>query len=358
MPDASPVACGRAPQRIIGHRGAAGYRPEQTIAAFELAARMGVGYLECDLVSTADGVLVAGHGATLSQTTDVTERPEFADRRTTRTIDGTRIDDDWFVEDFTIDEIKTLRVREPSPAIRRYSTLYDDRYEIATLREIIDITATLSATLGRHIGLYLETKHPSYFRQIGKPLEPALVETLDQYGLNAPGSGVYIQSFEVTNLLELREQLHLPLVQLTWVASAPYDRVSAGDPRSYADMMTPEGLAEIATYAEAIGPRKDSIIPRTGDDALGQPTSLVADAHDVGLAVHPYTFRAENAYLPREFRSSLRRTDLGDMESEIEVFLAAGVDRLFVDHPDIAADALGKRHASMPGGSGANGTFT
>ncbi|SNR76978.1 glycerophosphoryl diester phosphodiesterase [Haloechinothrix alba] len=357
MPDASPAACGRAPQRIIGHRGAAGYRPEQTIASFELAARMGVDYLECDLVSTADGVLVAGHGTTLSQTTDVTERPEFAQRRTTRTINGTRIDD-WFVEDFTIDEIKTLRAREPVPAIRRCSTLYDDRYEIATLREIIDVTTALSATLGRHIGLYLETKHPSYFRRIGKPLEPALVETLDEYGLDVPGSGVYIQSFEVTNLRELREQLHLPLVQLTWVASGPYDRVSAGDPRTYADMMSPEGLAEIATYAEAIGPRKDSIIPRTDDGALGQPTSLVADAHDAGLAVHPYTFRAENAYLPREFRSSLRRTDLGDLESEIEAFLAVGVDRLFVDHPDIAAEALGKRHASTPGGSTLNGTFT
>lgn len=325
---------------VIGHRGAPGYRPEHSLASFEYAARVGAQYLEPDLVATKDGVLIVRHEPMLGSTTDVAERPEFADRRKTRAIDGKEFAGEWFADDFTLAEIKMLRAVEPLPERRQHNTIHDGRYEIATFEELIDLADRMSVQLGREIGLYPETKHPSYFDRLGKPLTPALVDVLNRTGLNRPDAPVYVQSFEVTNLRELREELDVGLVQLTWIDGSPYDRVAGTDPRTYAEMMTREGLAEIATYADAVGPRKDSVIPRDEDGRLGEPTSLVADAHAAGLAVHAYTFRAENAYLPAEFRSSAQPAAWGDLFGEIDAFRSVGIDGLFTDHPDLADEAL------------------
>ncbi|SNR67664.1 glycerophosphoryl diester phosphodiesterase [Haloechinothrix alba] len=328
---------------IISHRGASGYRPEQTLAAFELAARMGADYLEPDLVITGDGVLIARHEPYLGDSTDVSDHPEFAERRTTKTIDGHVIRDQWFAEDFTIDEIKTLRAREPMPELRQQNTIYDGRFEIPTFQEVIDLTKRLSGQLGIDVGVYPETKHPTYFQGLGTPLEPALIDILDSNGLNRAGANIYVQSFEVANLRMLRDHLWVPFIQLTDSHGAPYDRVTAGHAHTYRDMMTPEGLAEIATYAQGIGPTKGSVIPRNPDGSLGEPTSLVDDAHAAGLEVHPYIWRAENAFLPTGYRSSDQPAHLGDLFRSLEIFLDAGIDGLFIDHPDIAVEVIKDR---------------
>nr|WP_245992411.1 glycerophosphodiester phosphodiesterase [Prauserella muralis] len=323
---------------IVAHRGASGYRPEHTLAAYELAARMGADYLEPDLVTTKDGVLVARHEPEIGGTTDVADHPEFAGRKTTKVVDGAPVTG-WFAEDFTLAELKTLRAKERIPQLRPNNTIYDGRFEVPTLQEVIDLTKRLSRELRRPIGIYPETKHPTYFAEQGLPLEPALVRTLDRNGLNHPGARVYVQSFEVGNLQRLDRQLRVPLVQLIAGSGAPYDFVASGDERTYDDLVTPRGLAAIARYAEGIGPAKDRIIPTDAQGYLAEPTTLVDDAHAAGLTVHPWTFRAENAFLPADFDSSADPAAWGDILAEHEAFLATGIDGLFADHPDIAVEA-------------------
>ncbi|MEU4196069.1 glycerophosphodiester phosphodiesterase [Kribbella sp. NPDC026611] len=321
---------------IIGHRGASGYRPEHTLASYELAARMGADYVEPDLVSTKDHVLVARHEPEISGTTDVASHPEFGNRKKTKLLDGVATTG-WFTEDFTLAELKTLRAKERIPATRQHNTVFDGHYQIPTFQEVIDLTRRLSKELGRPIGIYPETKHPTYFRQQGLPLEPELIKTLDRNGLNRKGAKVFVQSFEVGNLKALHKQLRVPLVQLTSSVGAPYDFVAAGDKRTYADIVSAKGLREVATYAEGLGPSKDQVIPldpATGK--LAKPTSLIADAHRAGLVVHPYTFRVENTFLPADFDSSANPTDAGNLFGEIAAYRAAGVDGLFTDNTDIA----------------------
>ncbi len=338
---------------VIGHRGASGYRPEHTLAAYELAARMGADYIEPDLVTTADGVLVARHEPEIGGTTDVAQRPEFADRKTTKIVDGTPVTG-WFAEDFTLAELKTLRAVERIPELRPHNTIYDGRFEIPTFQEVVDLSRRLSRELGRPIGLYIETKHPTNFAEQGLPLEPALVKALDRNGLNRPNAKVYVQSFEVGNLKQLDRKLRVPLVQLVGASGAPYDFVHSGDPRTYDDLVTRKGLAEIARYADGLGPALDRVIPRTDDGGLGEPTALVDDAHRVGLDVHPWTFRAENEFLPTDLRSSGDPAEWGDVFGLYEAFLATGVDGVFADHPDIAVEAL--RSARTTGTRGATET--
>ncbi|WP_028663114.1 glycerophosphodiester phosphodiesterase [Saccharomonospora halophila] len=323
---------------VIGHRGASGYRPEHTLASYELAARLGADYLEPDLVTTADGVLVARHEPEIAGTTDVADRPEFADRRTTKTVDGTPVTG-FFAEDFSLAELKTLRATERIPRLRPHNTIHDGRYPIPTFQEVLDLAERLSRELGREIGVYPETKHPTYFREQGLALEPALVRTLTRNGLNRPNAPVYVQSFEVGNLRALDDRLRVPLVQLIGGSGAPYDLAAAGDPRTYDDLVTPDGLAGIAEYADGIGPAKGRVVPVTDDGGLGRPTPLVAEAHRAGLVVHPYTFRAENTFLPPGLRSSDDPAARGDVFAEYEAFLAAGVDGVFADQPDLAVEA-------------------
>ncbi|EHY89510.1 glycerophosphodiester phosphodiesterase [Saccharomonospora azurea] len=323
---------------VVGHRGASGYRPEHTLASYELAARMGADYIEPDLVTTSDGVLVARHEPEIGGTTDVAERPEFADRKTTKLVDGKPVTG-WFAEDFTLAELKTLRAVERIPDLRPHNTVYDGRFEIPTFQEVVDLSRRLSRELGRTIGLYIETKHPTYFAEQDLALEPALVEALTRNGLNRPNAKVYVQSFEVTNLQQLDDRLRVPLVQLVDASGAPYDFVHSGDPRTYDDLLTPAGLTDVARYADGLGPAKDRIIPRDADGNLGEPTSLVDDAHRAGLDVHPWTFRAENQFLPTDLRSSDDPAAWGRVFDEYEAFLATGIDGVFADHPDIAVEA-------------------
>ena len=320
---------------IVGHRGASGYRPEHTLASYELAARMGADYVEPDLVTTRDGVLVARHEPEIGGTTDVASHPEFTNRKTTKTLDGVAVTG-WFTEDFTLRELKTLRATERIPDIRQRNTIYNGKYEVPTFQEVIDLVKRLSRELHREIGIYPETKHPTYFRKQGLPLEPKLVETLNRNGLNRPSAKVFVQSFEVGNLIELHRQLRVPLVQLTGATGAPFDFVDSGDPRTYKDITSAAGLRDVAKYAKGLGPDKNQIIPRDAAGFLTTPTTLVSDAHRAGLKVHPYTFRAENTFLPADFRSSDVPTAYGDLFSEIEVFKATGIDGLFTDNTDIA----------------------
>jgi glycerophosphoryl diester phosphodiesterase len=324
---------------VIGHRGAAGYRPEHTLAGYELAARMGADYIEPDLVSTKDGVLVARHENDITATTDVAARPEFADRRATKTIDDVPVTG-WFTEDFTLAELKTLRAKERIPQIRQRNTIYDGRFEVPTFQQVIDLSKRLSRELHRPIGIYPETKHPTYFRSIGLPLEEPLVRTLDRNHLNERDAHVFVQSFEVGNLKALDRKLDVPLVQLLSSPGArPYDFALAGDTRTYADLATPAGLEEIARYADGVGPSKDYIVPRDAGGRSLPPTSFVGDAHRAKLVVHPYTFRNENSFLPLELRSSADPAAYGNALAEYEQFYALGVDGLFSDNSDTAVEA-------------------
>lgn len=326
---------------VIGHRGASGYRPEHTLASYELAARMGADFIEPDLVSTRDGVLVARHEPEISDTTDVSTRGEFADRRRTRLLDGATVTG-WFTDDFTLAELKTLRAVERLPAVRQRNTIFDGLFEIPTWQEVLDLRARLSRELGRQIGVYPETKHPTYFRELGLPLEPPLVETLRTNGLNHPHAPVFVQSFEAANLrmLHERHRLRTPKIFLTRATGSPYN-----DPRDYASYLTPEGLRELRAYVAGIGPDKNQVIPRRPDGTLGEPTSLVADAHAAGLLVHPYTFRAENQFLPAGQRIGTDPTAYGRFLAELDAFMATGIDGLFADQPDLAVLARRLRSA-------------
>jgi glycerophosphoryl diester phosphodiesterase len=323
---------------VIGHRGASGYRPEHTLASYALAVELGADYIEPDLVSTRDGVLVARHENEIGGTTDVADHPEFADRKATKTVDGTAVTG-WFTEDFTLAELKTLRAKERIPAVRQRNTLYDGRYAVPTLDEVLDLQRRLSRQYHRVIGVYPETKHPTYFRSIGLPLEDPLVAALRSHGLDRADAPVYVQSFEVGNLRELNRRLRVPLVQLVDSAGAPYDLRAAGDPRTYSDLLTPAGLGEIARYADAIGPAKDRMVPRDADGRLLAPTNVVRDAHRVGLQVHPFTFRNENAFLPLDFRRGTDPAAYGNAFAEYQLFFAAGVDGVFSDNGDTAVEA-------------------
>jgi glycerophosphoryl diester phosphodiesterase len=325
---------GRRLPLVIGHRGASGYRPEHTLASYRLAIEMGADYIEPDLVSTKDHVLVARHENEIGGTTDVASHPEFADRETTKTIDGRSVTG-WFTEDFTLAELRTLRARERLPDLRPTNTAFDGLYQVPTFQEVIDLAKRAG------VGIYPETKHPTYFDSVGLSLEEPLLAALRANGLDRRGAKVFIQSFETANLRELRAKTRLPLVQLIDEVGRPYDFVVAGDPRTYADLVTPEGLAEIATYADGVGPSKNLIVPRDPAGNLLEPTSLVRDAHRAGLVVHSWTFRRENSFLPLDFRqgnpaSPFYLLAMGDFPAELRLFFRLGVDGVFSDNPDVA----------------------
>lgn len=335
---------------LIGHRGASGYVPEHTLTSYFMAIQQGADYAEPDLVMTKDGVLVARHENEIGGTTDVASRKEFARRKTVKTLDGTPVEG-WFTEDFTLAELKTLRARERIPHLRPANTRFDGQFEIPTFDEILGLIRALDeqrAVAARRLGLpkpprigvYPETKHPTYFDDCGLRMDRTLLQTLARHGYEGRHAPVFIQSFEVGNLQRLRKRTKVPMVQLIEEAGAPYDFVASGDSRTYADLIAPAGLESIADYANAIGPSKSLIIPRDADGGLGAPTSLVSDAHAVGLAVHPWTFRAENNFLPTNLRSSADPTQVGDLAGELNAYLAAGIDGFFTDHPAIAHQAL------------------
>jgi glycerophosphoryl diester phosphodiesterase len=289
---------------VIAHRGASGHRPEHTLASYELGIELGADFIESDLVITKDGVLIARHENDISETTDVADRSEFAGRRTTRRIDGVEVTG-WFSEDFTLAEIKTLRARERL-SFRDHA--FDGRFEIPTFEEVLELAVR------RGVGVYPETKHPSYFRRIGLPLEEPLLAALEARGWTSRDAPVFIQSFETGNLRELRKQTGIRLIQL----------LEAGRH----GLATPEDLAWIATYAEGIGPDKRLIVPADHAGRLLPPTSLVDDAHRAGLQVHPWTFRSDPEFLAPEYE--------GQAEREYRQFYGLGVDGVFSDFPEVA----------------------
>ncbi|MGZ4445905.1 MAG: glycerophosphodiester phosphodiesterase [Nocardioides sp.] len=334
--------------QVIGHRGAPGYRPEHTLAGYRLAIKMGADYIEPDLVSTKDGVLVARHENDITHTTDVADHPEFADRRTTKTIDGEKVTG-WFTEDFTFAELETLRAKERLPDVRPANTAYDGRYKIPSFAQVLRLVRTEERRTGRTIGVAPETKHPTYFDSIGLSPEEPMIRTLKRFHLDDAGDKVLIQSFEVSNLKQLDTMTPLPLEQLIDSSGAPYDKVAAGDPTTYADMTTPEGMRTIARYADWAGPDKDLVLPRDpSTGATSTPSDLVDNAHAAGLHVVIYTLREENQFMATNFRRGTDPNAHGDMAAEISAFLDAGVDALFSDFPDDAVSARDHWVATHP----------
>ena len=302
---------------VIAHRGASGYRPEHTLPSYELAIEQGADFIEPDVVSTKDGVLVARHENEIGGTTDVAVHPEFADHRTTKVIDGDALTG-WFTEDFTLDELRTLRARERLPELRPGSAAFDGQFGIATLDDIIDLARRAGERPGHTVGLYPETKHATYFRSIGLPLEEPLVASLHAAGYQAEDAPVFLQSFEADSLRRLAGLTSLPLVQL----------LAAGPPA--AEHTDAQALAVVASYARAIGADKDLVIPRDSAGNLLAASSLVADAHAAGLLLHAWTFRAEQTFLP---------ANIPDAAAEYGVFYATGLDGVFTDQPDLAVAA-------------------
>jgi glycerophosphoryl diester phosphodiesterase len=343
---------------VIGHRGASGYLPEHTLEAYRLSIQQGADFIEPDLVMTKDGYLIARHEPMLGATTDVAEKPEFAARKRKMLVDGVETED-WFAGDFTITEIQQLRAKQQ---MKERDQSHNGKYLIPTFQEIIDLAKAESSRLGRTIGVYPETKHPTFHNAIGLPLEPSLVAVLNANGWTAKDAPVIVQSFEVANLKFLRRLTNVRLVQLVDAddvdanggivlkapSERPYDFVVTGDRRTFADLVTKEGLREIKTYADGVGPWKPFIIPSrltigpdgkpvdlNGDGKIDEqdrtllpPTNVVADAHAAGLFVHTWTFRNE----PRRLASDYK----GDPVNEYRAFFGLGVDGLFSDFPDAA----------------------
>jgi glycerophosphoryl diester phosphodiesterase len=306
-------AAAPAPTRplVIAHRGASGYMPEHTVQAYSLAIDQGADYIEADLVATKDGYLVARHENNLTDTTDVAKR--YPDRKTKKVIEGKTVEG-WFTEDFTLDELAIVHATERLP-FRSHG--YNGRYQIPTLADILVLRSAKSRELGRMIGVYLEVKHPGYFRSIGKPLEEPLISILRAWALDRPGSPVFLQAFEADSVKRMAAETSVPTIFL----------LSKAGPET-----TDEGLKAISLYAKGIGPAKTMILPMDAQGQVGKPTDLVARAHKAGLLVHPYTFRPEVQFLPVNYG--------GDAAKEYCQFAALGIDGLFTDTPDLALKAF------------------
>ncbi|WP_425505755.1 glycerophosphodiester phosphodiesterase [Sphingomonas hominis] len=310
------------PPIVIAHRGASGERPEHTLASYTRAIEQGADVIEPDLVPTKDDVLVARHENEISETTDVADHAEFAARRTTRIIDGQTLTG-WFTEDFTLAELKTLRAKERLPQLRAANTAFDGQETIPTLAEIIALAKA------RGVAIYPETKHPTYFARIGHPTDRLLVDQLKAAGWDGADAPVFIQSFEVDNLKRLKTLTRVRLIQLVAAAGAPADGAAV----SYAAMVTPAGLREVARYAWGIGPDKAMLWQIRGQGDA--PTTLVADAHAAGLRVHPWTYRAENVFVRAPFRRVGEPHVHGDVAGEMAAALTQGIDGFFTDFPAI-----------------------
>jgi glycerophosphoryl diester phosphodiesterase len=329
---------------VIAHRGASGYVPEHTLAGYFIAIQQGADYVEPDLVISRDGALLARHENEIGGTTDVATRPEFAVRKATKTIDGESITG-WFTEDFTLAELKTLRARERLPELRKSNARYDGEFSIPTFDEVLAMVATADAQRAARaraaglpppprIGVYPETKHPSYFASLGLHFDDRMLESLRRHGYSKRTDPIFLQSFEVANLQALRKRTDLPLVQLIAPAGQPFDFTLAGDQRSYADLMSDAGLARIAEYADAIGPHKWMVVQFGAGGP--QDTGLARRARAAGLGVHVWTLRAENEFLPAGLRSAGDTAAHGDLGAEIRALLDAGITGFFSDHPDLA----------------------
>ncbi|MFD5102890.1 glycerophosphodiester phosphodiesterase [Streptomyces albidochromogenes] len=321
---------------VVAHRGASGYRPEHTLGSYQLALDMGAHVIEQDLVPTKDGHLVCRHENDITGTTDVAEHPEFASRRTTKSVDGVSLTG-WFTEDFTLAELKTLRAKERIPGTRQENTLYDGRWTIPSFEEVLRWAEREGRARGRRIWLHIETKHPTYFRDLGLGLEEPLARLLRTYGRHRKNSPNFLQSFEPSSMRRMAELVAAPrVVLLSGAATRPWDFQVAGDPRTVADLVKPEGLKWMAGFAQGLGPTLDLIIPKDATGKLGTPTTLVRDAHARGLVLHPYTMRNENSFLPADFRRGTDPAAYGDAFGAFKVYFEQGIDGIFSDNPDTA----------------------
>ena len=321
----------------IAHRGASGYRPEHTLAAYELAVAMGADYIEPDLVMTRDGILVDRHEPQISGTTDVAERPEFADRRSTKCIDGEEVTG-WFAGDFTLAELKTLRAKERLAGLRRESQQYDGLFEVPTFEEVLRLRERLTREAGRTIGIIPEIKNSTYLHALGFDPEAEMTRWARAYHLNTETAPLWVQSFELTALKNLREHgFRARTILLTTVEGGPYDLHREGT--TYAELTTADSMRRLAQWIDGLGPEKEQIIPLLADGSLGEPTSFVEDAHAAGLVVTPWTFRAENQFLPTSYRSGAGPQEFGRAVDEVLAFLQAGVDGVFCDQPDVCVRA-------------------
>lgn len=324
---------------VIGHRGASAYRPEHTAMSYKLAIQMGADFIEPDLVMTKDGVLVARHENEIGRTTDVASHPEFAGRKVTRSIDGGTFTG-WFVEDFTLAELKTLRSRERRPEARPESAWYDGRESVLTLQEIIDIAKAGVAARGRPVGLYVELKNPDYFRRIGLPMEKALIDVLAANGLNTADAPVIIQSFFPSALITLRRMTPIKLMFLVNSQPPPASILAANHIARWSDVWSPDGLKKIAAFADIVGPETQIILPRDAEGRSLPPSAFVADTHAAGLKVHVWSVNPENLDLPVDLRcgdpgKASFDHQLGDVETEARRLFAAGIDGAFSDAPDM-----------------------
>ncbi|WP_100446437.1 glycerophosphodiester phosphodiesterase family protein [Glycomyces xiaoerkulensis] len=307
---------------VIAHRGASGYLPEHTLEAYELAIALGADVIEPDLVLTADGELLARHEPYLSGTTDVEDRPEFADRETTKNVEGRQITD-WFAEDFTVAELKTLRAEERLPDLRPRSAKWDGRFQLVTYGELLD---HLEAR-GHDVVTYPEMKHPAYYDRMGLSIEDALADTLAERGLDRADSPVWVQSFDYDSLIEIAERIENPI------------GLNIGGSGTISDA----DLDRYAATLDTVSLSKDRIVPRDAEGYLLEPTDVVDRAHARGLEVHVWTFRSENAFLPADFRKGDRPSKRGRYKDEYELFYGLGVDAVFSDHPDKAIRVREKR---------------
>jgi glycerophosphoryl diester phosphodiesterase len=350
LPDLALASSPEAKPLLLAHRGASALRPEHTLAAYARAIADGADFIEPDLVATRDGVLVARHENFMSETTDIATRPEFAGRKTKKTIDGAP-HEGWFVSDFTFAELKTLRAVERLSAVRSISRAYDGQFQLLSLEEIIDFVAAESAARERVIGLVPELKHSTYFASIGLPLEERFVATLraHAYTRSAP---VHVQSFETANLKALRKTLkgegNVRLMQLVvnggkLDAMRPADVVASGGSLTFGEMTSSRGLRDIAAYADIVAPPTRGVIPLGAGERLARPLPIVADAHKAGLAVHAWTFRPENMFLAADFRNDAgagARNEAGSI-AEMQRYLETGIDGLFSDDTALARVAIG-----------------
>jgi glycerophosphoryl diester phosphodiesterase len=347
---------------VIAHRGASGYRPEHTLEAYSLAIAQGANYIEPDLVMTKDGELIARHEPLLARvdlnadgtikmvngapvlhrtdsSTNVWQLAKYADRLTVKTVDGVKTAG-WFAEDFSAAEIRSdIRAQERLRDLRLGNNAYNNQYVIPTLQEVINLAKAKSLETGRVIGIYPETKHPSYFKNFTdanglQRMEDKLVATLHANYGNDHNAPVFIQSFEVQNLVYLNGKTDIKIAQLLNGSGKPFD-----DSRSYAELASAAGLDSIKAYADGVGSNTNLMISLVGGK-LGTPTQLIANAHERGLAVHGWTFRAENVFLPNEFDNGLDPAAYGDMAGQIKAFLDLGLDGFFTDQPDLGVAAV------------------
>lgn len=334
---------------VVGHRGASALRPEHTLASYQKAIDDGADFIEPDLVSTKDGVLVTRHENEIGGTTNVSTLSQFADRKTTKNIDGKDLTG-WFTEDFTLSELQQLKARERIPEFRPANTAYNDLYPVPTLEQVIELAEANYKKTGKIIGLYIETKHPTYFKNQKLAMEDTLLKTLAKYEYTREIAPVYLQSFEVQNLIDLKNELdlhktikHAQIIQLYDAKTAqPADFVESGETKTYADLATAQGLKDVAKYANGVGPSKGYIL-NFNDNGSVQTTSFITDAHTAGLKVHPYTFRPENNYLPTPLKCSqdkpAERCPSGALK-EFEAYFKAGVDGVFTDDPALGREAV------------------